>query len=346
MKLSKKDFQDAVKIAMMATTQDSTVYASGDCLLFDNNTIYSYNGYTSIAKKFITEEPLQGAVRAKELFSIINKIQDKEFEIKDIGKSWNIRAGRANYELVKKADLELNSIERIIPKDNEWIYIPDNLFEALNFCILNDNNTNIFIGDDVVYSTDGFRIYQYKLSTLMTNKVLINTQLVKSVVCFNNIKGYAITKGWIHFRDDDGSIISVRKYDTSQYPKDEIERVIKENTDGDYVKCAIPDMLIQVIDRASILSKEVDKYDAITMKLTNTGITVKSNNEYGKFEESTDAEIPYNAEFVVSVIMLKDCLKDTDSFYIRKIAVKGTAKETVNLVFSSSNGIKILSTMD
>ena len=90
--------------------------------------------------------------------------------------------------------------------------------EALNFCILNNNDTNIFIGDDVVYSTDGFRIYQYKLSTLMTNKVLINTQLVKSVVCFNNIKEYAITKGWIHFRDDDGSIISVRKYDTSQYP--------------------------------------------------------------------------------------------------------------------------------
>ena len=27
MKLSKKNFQDAVKIAMMATTQDSTVYA-------------------------------------------------------------------------------------------------------------------------------------------------------------------------------------------------------------------------------------------------------------------------------------------------------------------------------
>jgi len=348
MKLVKKDFQNAVKAAMMATAQDSTVYASGDCLLFDKGTIYSYNGYISIAKKFATEEPLEGAVRAKELNSILGKLPDKEIEITNNEKSWKIKSGKSVYELIKKAELEQDSIKRIIPEEDAWIPVPSLLFEALDFCTLTSStmSTNIYISGTTVYATDGFRIYRYTLDTPVKENILFDTQLAKSVVSFGTAKEYAVTKGWLHFRDSEGSIISIRRANVSQYPVDDIEKAVKDNIDDTYQKCAIPETLLDVVNRASILSKEIDDYSSILMKLNRDGIIVKSSNEYGNFEELIETEMPYDATFIVSVAMLKDCLKNTSSFYVKKTAVKGTYREALNLVFYSDNGIKILSTMD
>jgi len=269
---------------------------------------------------------IKGVVSSEELYKFLNKSKSKEISIRVEEESLFIKSGRAKVFLKFIEDITLPLEEEILHEatpDAPWIKLPKNFIKGLKFaaqsCSKDMSNfkiTCVNINEKgFIEGTDNFRLVQYKIGKhLKIKSCLIPASSAIEVV---KLKPTHILQGedWCHFKTDEGTIISCRTFYENFV---NISEIMEQGKEG--MPISFPDKLLEILERSDIFSKRKSIIDEIVeIKLSPNLLKVYSENESGKFTESTKFE--YDGEklsFAITPYLLKDILKETNQCEINE----------------------------
>lgn len=253
--------------------------------------LVTYNDQISISHP-ISFDIGNAAVKAKELYSILSKIEEEDLSL-ELGDGHLVVKGK-NASAGLKADLDIrmpiSELGSNLLDQGEWKDLPNGFMEALSFCLFSTGKdmshaalTCVHIQKHLVESSDGYRVTRYTIpdeECFLPEKLLLPNQAVKELVKFTPIQ-FCLTEGWAHFLQEDNTIFSCRTY-SAEYPD---MSGFFDNFQG--VKLDLPKNLEGILDRASVFAAEEHKLDEmIEIRVEDKRIHVQSKNDVGWYYES------------------------------------------------------------
>jgi len=199
-----------------------------------------------------------------------------------------------------------------IGRKGKWKPISEEMINAISFAMgscSKDTTKPILTCIHVnktgfVESTDDFRITRVTLTEpLPVNTFLIPAHSALTVVRMKPTK-IAEGEGWVHFKTEEGTVISCRTFADDEFPDTNSILKLKGK------KVELPKNTYDILDKATVFCEE--KNDELDIEIHNNLLKIKSRSERGWFEESTkmvyEGEI---IEFSITSYLLKDIIKQT-----------------------------------
>lgn len=281
-----------------------------DMFVFQNGRVMSFNDEIAVIADLDVE--IEGAVDAKTIFAFLSKLPDEEVDVSMVDgelsfESKNIHAG---VRVEKEIKLPIDEI----PTPKKWETLPDGFAKAVRFCLFSVSRDTSFpelmcvhCKDSFVESCDNYRATRYTLSegkkTAFASEMLIPQGAAKSVVEIQPTH-YAVTDGWIHFKNESGTRLSVRTYAGDYQKLDKLFSV-----KGESIK--FPDGLETTLNRAQDFSREEDVMGALVdVTVQKNKMVVDSENDVGWFSERI-AGVKYSGpkvQFTISAPFLAELL--------------------------------------
>lgn len=300
--------------------------------------VATYNDEISAFHPF--DAGIEGAVQGKELFALLNKIKDEEIELLIEGNQLIAYYGKKSQAGIKlEAEVHLPLNEMGMPEN--WEPLPTEACKAMEFCMFSTSSEKnkpllqcIHMVDDIAEATDNFRIMRYFLpeKEFFPFALLLHAAYVRVLLDYNPVEA-ALTDGWAHFRNADGTIFSCRVMNAADYPN--LDRFLEAADGGE--KILLPKDLGASLDRAGVFSgnKECgrDTNERIQVTLDKGELVVRGEGAGGWIEEVSDVEYKGAAlAFDVNPAFLKDMLSKTDKVQIAKNLLKFSADEFVHVI--------------
>jgi hypothetical protein len=320
MKIEKQKLQKALEVIKPGlANKDLIEQASSFCILQDK--IVTFNDEVSIS--YPLQLGFEGVINSSEFYSFITKSNAEILEIAVNNNEIILKAGKSKAGLLLNTEISLPIEEIGVIK--KWQKLPDNFNSAINFCagvcskdMSRPKLTCTHITSNQIEATDSFRIAIYKLSSKINgNNLLIPANsAIKIVKLFPTY--IAQGENWIHFKNEEGAIISCRIFEEDYIDLSNHINIKKGK------KLNIPKSIIGIIERAEIFSKREHILDEeITLEIQENKIIIKSNSEAGWFEEKE--KLNYSGEvfsFSIAPYLIKGILKETGDCIINESKIK------------------------
>jgi len=253
------------------------------CFVFTNGWVITFNDEIACRQK----SPLKitGAVQAGPLLTLLRKLTDVKLEITAEKNSFHIKGKRrgAKITMEDKIHLPIEDIET--PK--KWQDLPKGFIEAVKMvksCASRDESsfklTCIHLAPDYIEAMDNFQAMRVKVKTKIRKEVLIRRDSL-SQSCNLNIKEMAETKRWIHFKTEEGLIISCRKY-LEEY--DDLDSIFKVKGK----KIELPKGLKDAAEKAQIFSRDNVESTDVLLEIRPGKLRLSGAGTSGKFWEFAD----------------------------------------------------------
>jgi len=318
MKIDRLKFQKALEIvkpglATKELIEQSTSFA------FTQGRVFTYNDEISVSHPIEGLE-LEGAIQANELYEFLNKVKTDEVEYEQKGSEIVFSAKRSRAGFTLQSEIKLPLKEEIGEID-DWKKLPERFLSHIDFVIgacANDMSRPILTcihvnKEGIIEGSDNHRLARCTLG----EKMPVNTFLFPASVCPDirkiNPIHISMGKGWVHFKNEQETILSCRIYLGEEYPK--TEHLL--NVQG--VKVTLPKTAREMLERAMVFSKRKFILDeSVTVTIDNNRLKMEAKSEYGWFEE--EVNMLYEGEkiqFVVAPCLMKDILEKTDECTIR-----------------------------
>lgn len=304
MKISRTELLTALDAVMPGIgTNDNIIQSSS--FVFTKGRVFTFND--EIAVSHPVKLDIEGAVPAKAFRALINKVKTETVDLVIKKGELFLTSSKAQAGLRLEAEIKLPLEELGMPTD--WIELPEKFSEALKFCLFSaskDQNkgalTCLHVFDKYVESCDNYRITRYDMgkgaNKAFPDELLIPAFAAKDVYASDPVE-YAVTDGWLHFRNEKDVTYSCR-YMEVDYP----DFTPFLECEGESV--VFPDTLPVILDRADVLGDG----ERVSLVLESGELVVCTENESGWFEESVD--IKYDgepAEFGIQPEFLKAIMK-------------------------------------
>lgn len=349
---------NVVKKAMPGVESSALILEGSDTLVFDDNMIHSYNDHISVSVPYELKnekgKPVEGAINAKAFYDLVNRFSTTEVEIIPGEKSWTLKSGRASAQLTLQAEVSLERVRKIFPKDSKWTKIPTRFFEGLSICRFSANHSpisGVFVTEDKMVSSDSMRVNWYALDAKMDGPFWINEGAVSELLRLDQPKRYALSKSWIHFMTGDAVMFSCKRLHHENYPFDKMESLVSMNKKSSKdVSNDLPAKLIDAIDRAAALSMSIEDYNTIRLTFSKGGIEVFSERPQGRYSEmvkwETKTELGADISIFVDYAMIMNGMRKSKTFYLKKYdeQMGKEKKSRTNVVFVNSHGVQLIST--
>jgi len=289
---------------------------------FIGDKIVTYNDEISISYH-VEGLDITGAVNATELYNLLSKLKKDEIELTVEETELRIKCGRSKAGLTLQSEIKL-PIDSIGEK-GMWKNIPDDLLKAIFFAgkTASQDSTKPILTcvhvnkEGFVEASDSFRISKIMLEDkLPVETFLIPAISVVKVAKMNPIK-IAEGKGWVHFKTNEGVIISCRIFADDNFP----DTASFFKIEGTQVK--LPETTKEILDKAMVFCKHNGFEMPVDIILENNKFKISSKSDSGWFEEVV--KIKYNEEpvsFSISPYFLKDILSETLNCIIAKNRIK------------------------
>lgn len=304
---------------------------------FMNGYVVTYNDELSICHP-VEGLNITGAVRAEELYQLLNKLRKEDIEIEISGAELLVKSGRAHAGIVVQSEIKLPLEE--IGKIGDWKPLPDTFAVGIKFTLpstgkdlSNNRLTCLHIRTDgLLEASDNYRITRYRVADALPvkNNLLLPSASASQIVKYS-LHQVAESKGWIHFQTEQGgTIISCRTFE-GEFP-DTTAFFKVEGT-----KFELPKTLDEVLSRAQIFgTREQATVEEVEISLEKNRIKVRGANEYGWFEETANVAYakepisftvnPSHLKTIVgsihSCILAPNCLKFEGETWQHIIALK------------------------
>lgn len=287
---------------------------------FSGKDIITYNDKISIQHPFKTDFSL--FVKASDLHKIISKLNSDIVTILEKDGKLNITCKKVKASLPTIMDKEVSDrIETISKslKNVKWKTLPENFSKSISLCYFTASKqesdgtlTCVYVNEKNCVSSDNNRI-SHAVLTSDIDEMFIKASEVKNLIDTNPIE-YAITKAWLHFKNKDGCIFSIRKQD-GKYPdffqffdfKGQIIELPKEVMEG--------------IDLNSIFVDETNP--SVNCKITNGFLFISTKSIAGRITHKS--KINHNGNdvlFVINPLFLKEMIKYSSSVIIGDDKIK------------------------
>jgi DNA polymerase III sliding clamp (beta) subunit (PCNA family) len=314
MKVNKNELQTALeKVRPGLSTKE--ILDQSTSFAFIGGKVITFNDKISISHP-VEGLDLEGAIKAEELYKILSKLKSEEIKLRISDGKILMRSGKTKVELVleNKILLPLNEIS----ETEDWEELPEDFTDALTFtmgCCTRDMSkpklTCVHINaDGFMEGSDGFRIGQYMFDDGFDfDTFLIQADSVREVVKIKPTE-ISLSEGWVHFRNEEGTIISARTFADEEYP--DTTNVLEVR--GEDMK--LPDDIIDILDRASVFAKRDHILDeSVSVIFEENKVTLKAKSETGsQFEEWAKTENKSEGNFQITPYLLRDILSRTLDF--------------------------------
>src|SRR4030042_2317477 len=319
--MKRQDLLKALEIVKPGLSKKSNIEEASS-FAFMNGEVVTYNDEISLRHPS-PELNLTGAIQADELYQLLAKIKKDEIELTQEKNEIVIQSGKMTAWLVIKSEITL-PIDQI-GSISKWQDIPEDFFYLLKFAAgacsrdtFRPILTAVHVNGNIIEGSDNFRIIYGKLKNLVeVNEFLLPAASALQVIKLEPTK-IAEGTGWIHFKTDEGTVMSCRVFQ-DEYPK--IEHLLQ--VEGTEV--SLPGNLDEIIDKACVFIQDKSILD-MAVKITLTGndrTFVESKSETGRFKE--EANIRYKGVpivFSITPYLLKDKLTETSTCIIWDRMVK------------------------
>lgn len=283
---------------------------------FLKDKIVTYNDEISIS--YPMKLDIQGAIKADELYQLLNKLNKEEIDITVTDKEIIIQCGRTKAGLILQQEIKLPLEE--IEEQDKWYDLPEDFIKYMRFAMTSCSKdfsrpklTCVHVNKNGrIEASDDSRIIQCKLEKkLPVDTFLIPATSVTQLVKLNPTQ-VASGKSWVHFKTDERAVISCRTFEDS-FPN------IGQHLNVEGVEITLPKITSDILDRAVVFAKRDHILDEeVSITLNNNRIKIEARSETGGWFEE-EANMKYNDEliaFLISPYLLKDILLETQTCII------------------------------
>jgi DNA polymerase III sliding clamp (beta) subunit (PCNA family) len=295
---------------------------------FMGNRVVTYNDEISISQP-VEGLDITGAVKAEELFSLLNKIKKDEIDLDPTDTEIIITCGKVRAGLVFQREISLPVEE--VGEIGTWKKLPEGFMEALSFVLPTASRnfsapafTAVHIRKDgVIEASDGYRITRKELKKTGVDDCLIPAYVVRDLVKYP-ITHQAPGTGWRHFKTEEGTVFSCRILE-EQYP--DIDGKGLMTVEGP--ELVWPESLGDALDRARIFDDE-----EVTVTVKNKKVLVEGKSDTGWVKESVTMD--YAGEeisFFINPQFLRGILSQSPSCVVGDKSLKFQGKDWTHIVY-------------
>lgn len=326
MKINKQEILKALEIVKPGLS-NKLIIEQTTSFAFLQNRVVTYNDEISISHP-VKDLDLTGAIKADEFYKLISKIKKDEIEIEVTEKEVILSSGKskAGFILENEISLPLLDLSSLI-----WKKLPVKFNQQVEKCIpccSKDMSrlklTGVFVNtiDGYITASDGYRImktdipvskkgYSFLLSAIAATAVI---KLLPTQIC--------LADNWIHFKNEQNSIISCRIIN-EEYPQ------ILPHLEVDGKNLSFPISIVEILDRAAIMGKQDNSIDEVLdIEIAQNSIKISSASSIGWFEEF--ANIRYKEEsikFKMTPALFRSILAETQSCIISNKVIKFSGED-------------------
>jgi hypothetical protein len=283
---------------------------------FLEDRIVTYNDEISISHPF--ESSLRGAIKAEELYGLLSKITKDEVELVAKETELLVSSGRTKAGL--KLEVEVTLPLKEIPAKMKKLPDADQFNEFVSFAMRTCSNdvsqprlTCVSINKDgVIIGSDGYRLLYCKGAELPVDSFLLPASSAAQVVKLHPTHLF-LDKGWVHFENEDGTVISCRRLDDSYVPETQIQSVLNFSKDGE-VK--FPDKISEMIERVHQFAKRdtfLDESVDVIIESSKIALRAKSDNTNSWIEERSSIDCDKDVSFSITPSLFKEIISVTRS---------------------------------
>ena len=290
---------------------------------FSGKDVITYNDKISIQHPFQTEFSL--FVNANDFYKLISKISTDEIDVVEKNEKLNITAKTVRSSLSTIHDDEISKrIENLgdLLKEAKWNKLSDNFCNCLSLCFATASTqesagtlTCVYVKDNICVSSDNSRVSYVTLDSPL-EEMFIQASEIKNLIAIEP-KEYAISKSWLHFRNEDGCVFSIRKIEGS-FP-DFIQFFEFEG-----IQINFPKDILEGINIASILVDANDK--VINIKIAKNFLILSAKSDGGQILHRS--KIDYDDKeinFAINPEFIKEMMKHSTSIFVGKDKAKLTS---------------------
>lgn len=272
------------------------------CFVFQDGMVMTFNDEVACRKKI--ELNVTGAVQANALLSILSKIDDPELLVRQNDKGeLEFRGKSKGFGIMMDKDIFLPIDKVELPE--KWRPLPKEFTEAVGLvqhCVSTDETkfmmTCVHIHPNFIEGCDNTQVMHVRLNTTLKERVLVRVTSLEAITSLG-MDRIALTKSWIHFRNQNGLIYSCRRYD-EEYPS--LQEVI--NFKGH--KITIPKGLADGCERAAVFAEDKSGEPMVSIRLSNGKIRLEGIGLSGWYRQVN--KVAYDGpsmEFVIAPDLLK-----------------------------------------
>ncbi len=329
MQIKKTELQAALEVVKPGLANKETIEQTTSFAFIDNRVV-SYNDEISIS--FPLELEIEGAVKAEELYKFLAKLKGENVDITVNGSELLIQSGKtkAGLTLQEKVKLPLKEVA----EKGKWKPLPADFLKFVGFAVSSCSKdmsrpvlTCVHINKlGFIEASDNYRITRCQLSEEMPVKTfLLTASSAIAMVKFAPVK-IAEGNGWIHFKAEDGAIMSCRIYE-EDFP--DVSRLLSVKGQ----RITFPNTLRDTLDKAGVFAKR-DHFleESVTISIANKRLKVRSESDTGWFED--ELHIKYEGDpitFVVTPYLLRGILDESSGCILSadRLKFEGTGWEYV-----------------
>lgn len=316
MKVNREEFLRKLESVMPGIAVRESIEQSS-CFVFKDRKIITFNDEVACQIEYNID--IEGAVVAKPLLTILEKLTETEIDItikkeggEIIVKGKNRRAG---ITIEAKVNLPVNVIEQ----PEEWVDLNPDFTDAVDIvqhCAGKDVNffqlTCIHITKEHIESCDSYQLARYPLKINISEPCLVRRDSIKHVVGLGMTE-ISETKTWLHFRNTEGLVLSVRR-EVSDFPA--LDKLLDVN--GTLV--SLPGSLSEAVNKAEVFSSENKDNNIVILQLSSDKLSIKGVGANGWYEERREVKWKEDPiSFSISPKLLIDILnQSTDCFIADK----------------------------
>ena len=276
MKVNRKELLNELEAVLPGLSVKEEVEQSA-CVVFQNKMLYTYNDEISCSVK--TSVNFNAAVQALPLVRTLRKMTDKNVTLKAEEGQLCVHGKKRKIHITLSSDITLNIDAVDEPK--KWKKLPKDFNDAMNMvshCCGRDETrfalTCIHITPEYVEAMDNQQGCRYTITNKFKKELLIRRE-VASHLNNSRMVSFSETKGWMHFKNKDGLILSCRRY-LEDYPN--LEDIL--NFKGK--KVVLPEVGVDTsVEIAEIFSSDADDDNKIAVKLSKNKLEIIGDGMYG-----------------------------------------------------------------
>lgn len=306
MKLNREKFIRALDNVSPGLASKEIIEQS-NCFVFKDKKVFSFNDEVSVCYPFDID--FEGVIPAKQLLGILNRSNDEELELTLTGDKLRIKGKTfsANITLSHQIKLPIDSVN--IP--DTWTKFPDGMLLKFESCQLSVGHdmakpilTCIHWEDKVVESCDNHRVSRFDTEhDGPAESLCIPGKSLNALIKNYRPVEYSYSPEWIHFKNENGSIYSVRLF-SGTYPN-----MLPILSISSSEQIEFPAGLADVLFRSEVLADVSTPTPEAVIIIKDKKITVSSSSEAGEFTESLDTTSTLEIEFRVYSRLLQGILQ-------------------------------------
>lgn len=294
------------------------VLEQSTCFIFQDGQVQSYND--EVACVVPTDLKATGAIQARPLLAILEKMDVEYIEVRQAKESLSIKGKREwiDVRMEKEILLPIKNLE----KPKKWKKLPKDFSEAVGLvqeCAGRDDQdyelTCIHIHPKWIEACDNQQAARYRLATGLDRSILIRVVALHHIAPLG-MSEVSETESWMHFRNGSGLVLSCRHY-VESYPN--LSKIL--NVTGEKVK--LPKGLIKASERAEIFSADSSDENFVKVDLLPGKVRIIGQGTFGSYKATKP--VTYSGRsisFTISPKLLCEIVKRKTECAVSEKALK------------------------